>query len=161
MNGFVREDFEHTAKLLRSENDQAVRATFSNNFNIILAALDQASLCCRAQPRPGVGLGDGKAFPEQLVVMEGIVERLRYDLPVQDLVMLMKSAGSSLDNRPRFGNDIMRCIIHNGAERLEMLSSKIDTRPWRTWRQRIADAWAVFRERAQAIYVSGTVYDRR
>ena len=124
-------------------------------------AVEIAERCCRAQPRPQIGLGNQRAFPEQLEIMEGIVSRLRYDLPVEELITLMRNAGSSLDNRPQFGNDIMRCLIHNGAERLELLASKIDTRPWRTWRQRLADAWAVYRQRAQAIYVNGSVYDRR
>lgn len=43
MSGFERDDYEHTAKLLRSGDDKIVRATLSNNFNIILAALDKCS----------------------------------------------------------------------------------------------------------------------
>ena len=116
--------------------------------------------CCRLQPRPGLGLGNANVFPEQLQIMEGIVERLRYDLPVDELVLLMRACGSSLDTRPRFGDEIMRCVIANGADVIETLASKIDTRPWRTVHQRVADAWAVFTQRAQAIYVRGTVYDR-
>ena len=45
---FERYDYEHTAKLLRSDNDATVRATLSNNINIIIAALDLAASnsCC-------------------------------------------------------------------------------------------------------------------
>lgn len=116
--------------------------------------------CCRAQRRPDLGLGNAKVFPEQLQIMEGIVERLRYDMPVQELLVLMRACGSSLDTRPRFGDAVMRCVMANGADVIETLASKLDPRPWRTVGQRFRDAWAVFTERAQAIYTSGTVYDR-
>lgn len=119
-----------------------------------------AEQCCRQQARPGLGLGNANVFPEQLDRMEDIVSRLRYDLPIDDLILLMRMCGSTLDTRPRFGDNIMRCVIANGADVIETLAKQIDTRPWRTWRQRLADAWAVYRERAQAVYVKGTVYDR-
>lgn len=37
--GFHPNEFSHTAELLRSDNEKIVRATLSNNINIILAAL--------------------------------------------------------------------------------------------------------------------------
>jgi len=43
MDEFSKEDFAHTAELLRSDNEAVVRATLSNNINIILAALDKAA----------------------------------------------------------------------------------------------------------------------
>lgn len=44
MSDFSSEDFAHTATLLRSGREALVSATLSNNFNIILAALDFASI---------------------------------------------------------------------------------------------------------------------
>lgn len=41
MSNFNADDFRHTAELLRSDNDAIIRATLSNNYNIILAALDR------------------------------------------------------------------------------------------------------------------------
>lgn len=41
--GFDQADFAHTAELLRSGSDKMRDATLSNNFNIILAALDIAA----------------------------------------------------------------------------------------------------------------------
>lgn len=41
--GFPPEEYAHTAKLLRSDNEKIVRATLSNNYNIVLSALDRAS----------------------------------------------------------------------------------------------------------------------
>lgn len=38
--GFTPSDYAYTAELLRSSNEKIVRATASNNYNIILAALD-------------------------------------------------------------------------------------------------------------------------
>jgi hypothetical protein len=64
---FDREDYEHTAKLLRSGNQKVVDAALSNNFNIILAALDT---CAKLIPDPpGKALivqreNDQKAFDE-------------------------------------------------------------------------------------------------
>lgn len=44
MADFDSDDFAHTAMLLRSGHDGVVSATLSNNLNIILAALDFASI---------------------------------------------------------------------------------------------------------------------
>jgi len=43
MASFPAEDFAHTAHVLRTESDAVVKATLSNNFAIILNALDIAS----------------------------------------------------------------------------------------------------------------------
>ena len=37
---FTKDDFEYTARLLRSDDDAIVTATLSNNINVILCALD-------------------------------------------------------------------------------------------------------------------------
>lgn len=44
---FDRAEYEHTAALLRSGDEAVVNAALSNNYNIILAALDQ---CIAARP---------------------------------------------------------------------------------------------------------------
>lgn len=49
MNTFQRDEYEHTAKMLRSDSEQIVRAVLSNNYNIILAALEHAAACCHSE----------------------------------------------------------------------------------------------------------------
>ena len=45
MGSFTPEDFAHLAKLLREDNsDRYTAALLSNNFNVILGALDKAAL---------------------------------------------------------------------------------------------------------------------
>src|ERR1700693_2861653 len=56
---FDREDYEHTAKLLRSGNQKVVDAALSNNFNIILAALDAAA---KLQPSRVVATKESEGF---------------------------------------------------------------------------------------------------
>mgnify|MGYP000846168038 CR=1 FL=1 len=42
--GFPRDDFTHTANLLRSGDEAVIKATLSNNLNVIIAALDRAAV---------------------------------------------------------------------------------------------------------------------
>jgi len=103
---------------------------------------------------------DERIFPEQRIILDKIADGLSYRTPLPILIRKMKEMASSGDMRPREGDDIARTLLHNGADQLELLSRKIDVRPWRTFRQRIHDARAVFDQRAVAVFVEGTVYDR-
>jgi len=95
----------------------------------------------------------------QQEILNIIEQDLDYRTPIPDLIKKMKQSGSSVDLRELRGRDLTRCLLHNGAEKLELLYRRVNTRPWNNWRQRLRDGWAVFQGRALAIYVSGTVYD--
>lgn len=51
MTHFPREDFIHTAHLLRGDNEPARKATLSNNLNIIIDALDEAATADEARTK--------------------------------------------------------------------------------------------------------------
>lgn len=68
MNGFDRDEYRHTAELLRSDNEKIARATASNNHNIILSALD----ICGADPTDG----DLPSADEALAYASGYVAGL-------------------------------------------------------------------------------------
>jgi hypothetical protein len=95
----------------------------------------------------------------QQKILNYIETDLDYRTAIPDLVKKMKAAASSVDLRDIHGRDLCRCLLHNGAEKLDLLFRQIDTRPWNTWPQRLTDAYAVFRGRALAIYVTQTVFD--
>lgn len=52
LDRFPPEDYRNTADLLRSTNEGIIKATASNNLNIILAALDHASILSALEPAP-------------------------------------------------------------------------------------------------------------
>lgn len=117
--------------------------------------------CCLNTPDPGpwqAGVDDA-ADPQMIGDMHNIRDNLSYSTPIFDFVLKLRAA-VHIDNRTRLGNDIQRCLLANAAHRLTLLTQNIDPQPWRTWRERIRDAWAVYRGSAVAIHVRGTVYDK-
>lgn len=84
---------------------------------------------------------------------------LSYRTPLPKLAKMMRAMAGS-DLRVLSNQDITRALLHNGADKIETFALELDTRPWRTFRQRVRDAWDVFRERAVAVHVTKTVYDR-
>src|SRR5687767_10396112 len=62
---FDQDDYDHTAALLRSGDDAVVRATLSNNLNIILAALDATKEAAKHE---------AALRSEHLLVLLGMVE---------------------------------------------------------------------------------------
>lgn len=116
--------------------------------------------CCLNTPDPGpwqAGVDDG-ADPQMVDAMHSIRDNLSYSTPIFDFIGQLNSA-VHLDSRTRLGGDLQRCLLSNAAHRLTLLSQKIDPAPWRSLRQCIKDAWAVFKGRAVAIHVRGTVYE--
>lgn len=116
--------------------------------------------CCLNTPDPGpwqAGVDDG-ADPQMIDKMHSIRDNLSYSTPIFDFIQQLRSA-VHLDSRTRLGGDLQRCLLSNAAHRLTLLSQKIDPAPWRSLGQSIKDAWAVFKGRAVALHVRGTVYD--
>lgn len=111
--------------------------------------------CCLTTPDPGewkAGVDDS-ADPAMIERMRGITSRLSYRMPIWELIWVLKAA-SNIDSRTRLGGDIQRCLLSNAAYRLEILALQIDpTQSWKKTRDRIKDAWAVYRGRAAAIYI--------
>jgi hypothetical protein len=117
--------------------------------------------CCLNTPEPGewrAGVDDS-ASEEMVETMNGIRDNLSYRTPILDFIKQLQAA-VQIDNRTLLGRDIQRCLLSNAAHRLTLLAEKIDPAPWRTPRDRIKDAWAVFKGRAVAIHIRGTVYDK-
>lgn len=165
---FTRDDFEHTASLLRSDNERIVKAALSNNYNIILAALDAAANCCHSAADPGpwkAGVDDA-ADPPMVSAMHRIRDGLSHRTPLPDFIWMLNAA-VQIDNRTVMGHDIQRCLLSNAADRLEVLyvsGGKLPTgdknaehvrwfTSWGYFNGKIRDAWAVFRRRAIALYV--------
>ena len=84
---------------------------------------------------------------------------LSYRTPVPRLIRMLRQMGSCGDLRVLVNQDITRALLHNAADRLKLISENIDPRPWRTRRQRLSDAWDVYRQRAVALRVKGSVFD--
>lgn len=84
--------------------------------------------------------------------MRNIQDRLSYNMPISDLILALK-ASVQIDSRTKLGGDIQRCLLSNAAHRLEILAEGIDPAPWRTFRDRIKDAWSVIRRRSVCIHV--------
>jgi hypothetical protein len=91
-------------------------------------------------------------------VMHGIRDNLSHSTPIFEFIRQLQAA-VQIDNRTLLGRDIQRCLLSNAAHRLTLLAENIDPAPWRTLRDRFHDAWAVFKSRAVAVHVRGTVYD--
>lgn len=165
---FSRDEYQHTASLLRSDNDRIVKATLSNNYNIILAALDAATNCCHsaADPAPWKAGVDDASDPSMVGAMHRIRCGLSHRTPLPDFIWMLKAA-VQIDSRTTMGHDIQRCLLSNAADRLEILYVSSNTLPagdknlervrwgmsWRYYNGKIRDAWAVFRRRAVALYV--------
>ena len=122
--------------------------------------MDRPFYCCLNTPDPGpwqAGVDDS-ADTEMVGTMHTIQNNLSYRTPVFEFIGKLRMA-AQIDNRTLLGRDIQRCLLSNAAHRLTLLAEKIDPAPWRTLKERLRDAWAVFNGRAVAIHVRGTVYD--
>lgn len=111
--------------------------------------------CCLNTPDPGpwkAGVDDA-ADPAMINAMHRIRDNLSYRTPIHEFIKQLHAA-VQIDNRTRLGHDIQRCLLSNAAHRLTLLAERIDPAPWRTTRDRLIDAWAVFRGRAVAIHVA-------
>jgi hypothetical protein len=85
--------------------------------------------------------------------MELIAERLSYETPLAEFVGMLR-ASVSIDCRTMMGYRIQSCLLHNAADRLDILGNEKNPRPWASWRDRTRDAWNVFRGRSVAIAVT-------
>lgn len=108
--------------------------------------------CCltTSDPGPWTAGVDDSADPEMVRAMHTIRDRLSHNTPLRDLIWALK-ASVNIDSRTRLGGDIQRCLLSNAAHRLQTLGEGVDPAPWRSLRDRIADAWAVLRRRGVCI----------
>lgn len=114
--------------------------------------------CCLTTPEPGAWTAgiDDSADAAMIDRMRDITKRLNYRMPIWELIWVLK-ASLNVDSRTRMGGDIQRCLLSNAAYRLEILALQIDpTQQWKKRRDRIKDAWAVYKGRAAAIYIKGS-----
>ena len=110
--------------------------------------------CCLTTPEPGAWTAgvDDTADPGMIKHMKDITSRLNYRMPIWELIWALRAA-VNIDSRTRMGGDIQRCLLSNAAAKLEVLALQIEpSNRWKTKRDFIRDAWAVYRGRAVAIY---------
>ena len=122
--------------------------------------IDRPFWCCLNTPDPApwqAGVDDS-ADADHVGMMHGIRDNLSYRTPIFDFIRQLRAA-VQVDNRTLLGRDIQRCLLSNAAHRLTLLAEKIDPAPWRSRQERLHDAWAVFKGRAVAVHVRGTVYE--
>jgi hypothetical protein len=119
------EIFAHTAALLRSGSEPTIKATLSNRLNVIIAALDIATLTGTATPKPEGEHSDDLAVDRFAAAMKAKLAKKRaegrggWDDPAQctgeNLSLLLRShvrKGDPLD----VGNLAM--MIHQRGERI-------------------------------------------
>lgn len=116
--------------------------------------------CCLNTPDPGPWTAgvDDSADPYMIEAMHSIRDNLSRSTPLFDFIRMLRRA-VNIDSRTTLGGDIQRCLLSGVADRLVLISQNIDPAPWRTMRERVGDSWAVFKGRAVAIPIRGTVYD--
>lgn len=85
---------------------------------------------------------------------------LSYQTPIPRIITMLRYMGSMADLRIPYNRDIARALMHAAADRLMTLTTNVDPRPWRTRKDRLRDAWGVYCQRAVAIHVTSSVYDK-
>ncbi len=113
-----------------------------------------------SDPGPWKAGVDDTADPEMIGRMHSLRDGMNRNTPTSTLINQLQAA-MQIDSRTTLGGDIQRCLLSNAADRLMLLIEHTDPAPWRTWRQNLRDALAVYQRKAVAIYVEGNAYDRR
>ena len=163
LNNIPRERFSLLARDIRQRGLQGVMTPFiQTEWATILAALDQMATCCHAANPPGpwkAGVDDA-ADPKMIRLMTDIASKISYRTPLSEHVKFCKWTVSSVDTRTRMGDSITRCLLANSAAFIQVLMFHVNPWPWQSWRERVRDAWYVYKRKAVAIYVTRTVYDK-
>ena len=111
--------------------------------------------CCREIADPGKWTAgkDDTADPYMIDRMHNILDKLSFTMPLDTFIKVVKQS-VHLDGRTKLGWQIQVCLLWNAVHRLEILSKQIDPDAiWKRPKDRIKDAWAVYRGKAVVIYV--------
>lgn len=117
-----------------------------------------------ADPMPWTAGVDDSADPAMVARMHYVLDNLSHKTSVPDLIKLARMS-AHLDQRTRLGYHVQCALLANVADRLEVMYASLpDADPavveqvnwymrWGYFNGKIADAWAVFRRRAVALYI--------
>lgn len=108
--------------------------------------------CCRDVPRPkpwAAGVDD-TADPYMVARMENIASRLSAETPLAEFIKLLR-VGVQIDGRTMLGYHLQACLMHNAADRLDILANDVNPRIWESWRDRVRQAWLVLCGRAAIV----------
>lgn len=118
-----------------------------------------------ADPKPWKAGVDDSADPAMIAAMHDIAGRLSHRTPMPEFIKMVRGS-AGLDQRTRFGYHIQCAILHNAADRLEVMFASCCPlqdlelekhvrwyMQWGYFNQKLRDAWAVFRRRAVVLYI--------